>query len=314
MNIAFESEQLNDRDTNIKMHMTWMEGYKALCKMSTVYNGAVDATTLYIRLGDKDIYAYTISTSNWSKLPNCPTRSCPLVIVNSLFTLVGGDRGSITNQLFSLTGEGSGRRWTEEFSPMPTKRSGTTALCNGAVLIIAGGMNLDLFLLQTVEIMSTETLQWSTTVHLPEPTSFAPGAVCGDQFYILGKSSMYSCSEIALVQSRKSFLPNLRKRDTRVWKKVSSSPVRHTSCVSFHGQLLTIGGRDSNGATTTAIHLYKPTTDSWEIISHMAIARRDCIAAVLPNNQLMVVGGRTDNGETDSVEFANSQTVTSKQT
>jgi hypothetical protein len=53
--------------------------------------------------------------------------------------------------------------------------------------------------------------------------------------------------------------------------------------------------------------MYNPTTDSWEVISHMGTPRCDCIAAVLPNNQLMVVGGFTVASlflKTDSVEFA----------
>ena len=61
------------------------------------------------------------------------------------------------------------------------------------------------------------------------------------------------------------------------------------------------------GKPTTAIHMYNPTTDSWEVISHMGTPRYDCIAAVLPNNQLMVVGGYTGkhyDTQTDSVELA----------
>jgi hypothetical protein len=51
--------------------------------------------------------------------------------------------------------------------------------------------------------------------------------------------------------------------------------------------------------------MFNPTTDSWEIISHMGTPRRDCIAAVFPKNQLIVVGGfTTDFIETDSVEIA----------
>ena len=47
--------------------------------------------------------------------------------------------------------------------------------------------------------------------------------------------------------------------------------------------------------------MYKPTTNSWEVISHMKTSRYNCIAGVLPNNQLMVVGGDTGG---DSVELA----------
>ena len=115
---------------------------------------------------------------------------------------------------------------------------------------------------------------------------------------------MYTCSAVTLIQSCKSLA---RKRYTGVWNKVAAPPVTETTCVSIHGrQLLTIGGRDSDRRPTSAVHMYNPTTDSWEVISRMSTPRLDCIAAVLPNNQLMVVGGYTseDNTTTDSVEFA----------
>ena len=55
--------------------------------------------------------------------------------------------------------------------------------------------------------------------------------------------------------------------------------------------------------------MYNPVTDSWEVItSHMGTLRRDCIAAVVPDNQLnlMVVGGyiSSDFDKTNSVKFA----------
>ena len=91
----------------------------------------------------------------------------------------------------------------------------------------------------------------------------------------------------------------------QVWKEVAASPVTWTTYTSIHGRLLAIGGEDSDKKATTAIHMYNPTTDSWEVISHMRTPRYSCIAAVLPNNQLMVVGGYTRGSiETDTVEFA----------
>ena len=148
--------------------------------MSASYCGAFDGCVLYVRrAGHRDIYSYTISTSSWSKLPDSPAHSCPSVVINNnLLTLVGGrdHRHTLTNQLFSLTGKGSDRRWTEEFPPMPTKRWGSTALCTGATLIVAGGLGgyKGVSSLRTVEVMNTETLQWSTAADLPKPLSHAP--------------------------------------------------------------------------------------------------------------------------------------------
>ena len=175
------------QQSRARIKMTWKEGRKAPCRISSSYNACAVGygTALYVR-HVYDVYAFTTSTSSWSQLPDSPTNSCPSVIVNNRLTLVGGYLGrNITNQLFSLTGEGCGRRWTEKFPPMPTKRYGSTALCTGTALIVAGGRREYDFTLQTVEVMNTETLQWSTAAHLPQPVSYAPGAVCGNHVYIL---------------------------------------------------------------------------------------------------------------------------------
>ena len=295
--------------------LTWREGKKAPCKMDYSHHSAVDSNTLYVKVGRKLVYAFIISTSTWSQLPDCPfIRDCPLIVIDNLLTLVGGDTSedlltiNASNRLFSLTGEGSGRRWTEEFSPMPTRRYRSSVLCTETALIVAGGMAMDRLPLKAVEIMNIATKQWSTAADLPLPVTYAPAAVCGDYVYILGESRMYTCSILTLIQSCKSFLASLRNRGARVWRKVAAPPVTQTTCacVSFHGRLLTIGGEDSDRKITSAIHMYNRITDSWEIISYMEIPRWQCMAAVLPNNQLMVVGGFTgeDFSDTDSVEFA----------
>ena len=301
-----------EQSSNIKL--TWKEGEKAPCKMLYSYYSAMDSNMLYVKVRMEQVYAFTISTSIWFQLPDCPyVYDCSLVVINNLLTLVGGDTNKFiavnpSNKLFSLIGDCSGRRWTEEFPPMPTKRWGSTALCTGTTLIVAGGKIKDLSPLKTVEIMNIETKQWSTAADLPLPVAYATTAVCGDQIYILGESNMYTCSVATLIQSCMSFLASLLwNRGTGVWNKVAAPPVKRTTSVSIHGRLLAIGGKDSNEEPTSAIHMYSPTTDSWEVISYMGTPRWLCIAGVLPDNQLMVVGGFTGKSyktETDSVESA----------
>ena len=281
--------------------LTWQKGKKAPYDIRNSYCAAVNGSTLYVHCATShQMLAYNACTSSWFQLPDSPTRFCSAVIVNNLLTVVGGrdHKGAHSNKLFSLTGEGSGRRWTEEFPPMPTKRALSTALCIRGVLIVAGGRVLDRYTTQTVEVLNSETELWSTAADLPKSLSYyAPAAVCDDQIYIMEKA-MYTCSVQQLLTS-------MRKRGTKVWKKIAAPPVVETACVSIYGRLLAIGGWGSDGKSTTTIHMYNPTTDSWEVISHMGTPRSRCIAALLPNNQLMVVGGYIDEFETtDSVEFA----------
>ena len=135
---------------------------------------------------------------------------------------------------------------------------------------------------------------------------WASAALRGDRIYLLGgltekdnkfTKSVYTCSASALFQSCvqnsvQSSLEAELERATLVkkastWRQVASLSVTQSTCESFHGQLLAIGGYDS----ATAVYMYNSTANSWEVISHMTTARYHCFTAVLPDNQLMVVGG-----------------------
>ena len=88
------------------------------------------------------------------------------------------------------------------------------------------------------------------------------------------------------------------------WNRVTDLPVPASTTVSLHGRLLAISREDSKGKPTTTVHMYQPTTNSWEVISHMIIPRSQYLSALLPDNQLMVVGGLTIDGEKcDLIEF-----------
>ena len=73
---------------------------------------------------------------------------------------------------------------------------------------MAGGQGIRAEYLLTVEVVDTETHQWSTAADLPETFCFGSATVCGDQFYVLGEfnkdrtnvKSVYTCSVHFLLQ------------------------------------------------------------------------------------------------------------------
>ena len=173
----------------------------------------------------------------------------------------------------------------------------------------------------TTEVLNTATLQWSTAVYLSQPMFFGSLLQVGDDcIYLLGAydkgnnpiKSVYTCSLNALLQScnPQSFgmHPASSLSPSKVWRSVTDNiPAIDSSYICFHGRLLAIGGKNSSNKPITAVHMYDPSTNSWEIISHMATPRESCYAAVLPDNQLIVVGGYSVSfTKTDSVEIATS--------
>ena len=189
-----------------------------------------------------------------------------------------------------------------------------------------------------VEVMDTETLQWSTASSLPMSLSggltmslssslhmsirYTSATISQDYIYLLGNNStpnsisvltsVLACSMVDLLKSCRSQSLGARLKSLTlqaVWHQVAQLPDCKSSCATLCGQLLAVGGcGDIFGNFSNAIHQYSPATNSWKVISYMPTARSDTLVAVLPGNKLMVVGGCTDIlTETDEVEIATLQ-------
>ena len=305
------------RNGSLCLH--WRKCGRAPCEMQKP-SSVVDGNMAYFNTyRSNDVYSYDSEQQVWSSLPQIPHRYSSLATVSCLLTAIGGGLDSIvTNQLLSLTGK---RKWVERFPPMPTKRYSTAAVCSGKSLVVAGGTGGDHKLLHTVEVMDTETLQWSTASSLPFALRYTSATICQDRIYLLGyeksnkQRSVLVCSMANLLQSCRPQSLGARLETLtlqEVWHRVADSPVRSSSCVTLCGQLLAVGGYEDN-SFTTAIHQYNPATNSWEVISHMPTARSHTLVAVLPGNKLMVVGGyECKSGAwfaavTDTVEIATLQ-------
>ena len=321
--IAELEQQLSQRDQQLTVassrgkeqtsfKLRWRKEKRAPHAMSRWCDAVVGGNTVFFRYrGTVIVYSYDVTNNSWSQLPDCVYVNGSITIISGWLTTIGGGAFSaLSNELYSLTGEG---RWMTNFPPMPTKRNHTIAVCTGTSLIVAGGQRelkvIGNKTLSVVEVMNTETYQWSTAADLCQPVYLASARVCGEQLYMLGgekfvryPKSVYTCSLSALLQS---CVPSpLKARFKNVWKQIADLPVQCSTCESFHGRLLAVGGEMDSGKPTTAVYMYKSTTNSWEIISHMTIGRWNCFTAVLPDSRLLVVGGCTDSGDTDKVEVA----------
>ena len=302
------------------LHLHWRKCGRAPGTMVSP-SCVVDGNMAYFNNYDSnDVYSYHSEKQKWSSFPQSPHSQCSMAVVSGLLTTIGGKIGGWlgdgTNQLFSLTGEG---KWVERFPPMPTKRFSTAAVCSGKSLVVAGGGGRDNEPLHIVEVMDTETLQWSTASTLPFALRYASATICQDSIYLLGyvtsnePRSALACSMADLLQSCRPQSLGARLETLtlqEVWHRVADLPVRLSSCATLCGQLLAVGGCDDSYKNyTTAIHQYNPATNSWEVISHMPTGRYATLVAVLPGNKLMVVGGTTQmsGAMTDIVEIATLQ-------
>ena len=240
---------------------------------------------------ERSVYSYTVSADKWTKLPECKSRLFGFAVVKGTLTTIGGIMGNAaTNSLFSL----SGRSWKKVLPPMTTKRCRPAAASTPTHLVVAGGTRgYRSGRLSTVEVLSQETLQWSTASSLPVDVFYPQLTLCGRSFYLLNGNSLCSCSVEDLL---KSCEPATNSSDgDSVWTQLAAVPVKFdSSIVTLRGNLLVIGGTDDlfGGNITGAIHCYNVTTNSWSVTGEMPTPRCSVLAAVLPSNDLVVVGGQ----------------------
>ena len=285
--------------------LRWKEGKRAPEVMD---RGAavVDGNTVYINSGGSHkVYSCQMTSEAllWSTLPDSSYDSFSLAVIDGLLTCVGGHScgldGLRTNTLRSLTGGGHKGQWSEVFPPMPTACSQTASVTTEQALIVAGGFDGGKYL-DTVEVMTIATKQWTTVQHLPHPFGVISGTICGDQLYLGGgfigfgetSKSVLTCSLADLLPPQ-SLGVRLRTLSTKpgVWWEIKNLPVIRSTLTTLGGHLLAIGGWNDLHGPTADVHCYDHQTDSWHVVSKMKNKRYQPLSAVLPEDQLLVVGG-----------------------
>ena len=290
-----------------------------------MYRGsaAADSNMAYFNgYGSTTVHSYDSDTwfRKWRRLPDAPHTHYTLVVVQHILTMVGGQiPGGATDSLLSLMGEGRDIKWLPNLPAMPTKRYNTAAMCSGHSLIVAGG-NDGYNTLATVEVLDTDTRQWSIASFLTHPFSLATISICGERLYMLGGEdqtgyrtrSVLSCSVPELLQSCQpqplaGKLRTAPANQSTIWRRVADAPHYWSSCATLCGQLVAVGGNKAVflGQNASTITGYNERTDSWVTIGDMPTARRCALVAIL-NGKIMVVGGDVGRGwwtATDVVEI-----------
>ena len=285
---------------------------------------AVSGDMVYLcdgNYGSGKILMFNSRREQWTVLPECNKQSFSIAVVNGLLTAIGGLVSfRATNTLLSLsldTPDISREKWIEKLPPMTYCHNNPAVITIDTSLIVAGGWGPESDQEKApVEVMDTQTLQWSTVASLPHPLWQASATICGDRLYLGGGFGTGGATKSVLMSEVKDLLQSKpQSRATRaghsescqVWKEVAPLPVALSSLVTFQGHLLAVGGYGDADSSTSDVRQYDAATNSWSVISQMRVKRYRSLAVVLPNNtsSLMVCGGYTPGGGvTTSVEIA----------
>ena len=246
--------------------MTWQKESKAPEKMHRGSSASNSNMAYFNSYRSSSVHSYDCDTREWCQLPDTPYTHFTLLVVQHMLTMVGGqlDCEEATDSLLSLIWEGKDKKWLPNLPKMPTKRYYTAAVCSSHSLIIAGGENSH-NRLPTVEVLDTDTRQWSIASSLPHSFSEASITICDDRLYMLGgrdqigggTRSVLSCSIPELLQSCQPAgkIHTALASQSTIWQHDANTPHYFSSCTTICGQLVAVGGWKA-GKSTRAITIY----------------------------------------------------------
>ena len=260
-----------------------------------IYIGGGDG---YTTTQSQTVMVYHIHSGSWAMLPNNGKKWFSMAAVNDQLVLVGGTKLSpkgVTNEL-AVWDEGL-RSWTHPLPDMPTARHSAAVVAYQGWLIVAGGDNGRNASLNKVELLDTHSKNnWFESVPLPKGCSSMSSTINGSIWYLssgISSSALHNANRIVfnvclnelISQAASTHATSLTSPSP--WQILTYTPVINSTLLTLRGALLTVGGDSSS-----AIHLYQPSSRNWVKIGDLPIMRSRCAAIVLPNGEIFVAGGQ----------------------
>ena len=261
---------------------------------------------------DRKVFQYNPKQDTWSQLPICPTRHFGLAQLDGRLVTVGGRRLDETIRINDVYVFQYSETWENSIiPPIPTARSHLTAFNYKSTLVVIGGITLwttdseHSTRTNAVEVFQTKTYQWFCAEPLPVAHSGMSCAIVNDTCYLIGGTTGYVsrhayCTSVSNLitqtlppdhQETSSILQG--SHSPPIWQVLPECPLSYSTAAELGGGLLAIGGKDNSNSSSSAVHMYSPSTNSWLRISSgdLPVPRYFAAATQLKGGEVIFVGG-----------------------
>ena len=278
---------------------------------STIYCGG--GYTGNIHTKSRLVFQYNPKQDTWSQLPICPTLHFGLTQLDGKLVTVGGiriDQIIAINDVYVFQ---ESETWENSIiPPLPTARFYPTTFNYQSTIVVSGGLthwHSDSKLrtyTTAVEVFQTKTYQWHHMEPLPVAHSGMPCVIVDGTIYLIGGSKSGAPSRHAYHTSVSNLISRALPLDhpetssapqappsPPTWQVLPECPLSYFTAAELGGCLLAIGGKDDSNSSSSAVHMYSPSTNSWVRISSGDLPVPRCLAAAtqLEGGEVIFVGG-----------------------
>ena len=254
------------------------------------YTGEVDTARV--------VFKYDTTTDTWTCFPPCPTYHHGLSTFNGQLVSTGGiphdaPGSTPTNKIYTYQES----NWVAALPPMHTARFHPSTFTYNTHLIVCGGVTSWTSVKQytctsTVEMLNSETGQWSTLAPLPFALCVMSVAVCDDICYLTGGQRQEGVDHTTCSAP----LPLLMEGASQPspWEVLPGCPLHGSAAAVLGGCVLALGGMTQAIILSTDVHLYSRSSKSWRRTTavNLPIASYLATSTTLAEDSIIVVGGR----------------------
>ena len=250
------------------------------------------------------VQVYDLDKATWTKLPPAPQYNSQAVAINNQLVLIGGyeiSSNTISNMVSTWTGQG----WQQDIPAMPTKRVRPGVTTYGTYVIVAGGRAEDNWtLLNSIDVLDTTTLLWSTPANfqLPWPMYAMQITVSATHICVTSACIAYDATTKTSTSSKRVWqLPvsTLTKvlmgedHSPHDWEEIAPNPRYSSALLQHTAYPLAVGGHVS-GKATSIVTMYDPRSTKWSTVGQLLEPRTMCTVVGLSRHSFLVCGGRSD--------------------
>ena len=251
------------------------------------------------------VQAYDINTGAWSILPPSPVCYSGSAVINGRLTLIGGQdasTGKITNEVWSWHEDE--KEWRKTIPPMPTERIRPGVVQSGNVVAVVGGLaSDDKTVLDTVDILNTATLQWTTShsLKLSIPMWLMKTATCDGHVYIacggdrpdrpIRRVFKFPISVLDQAVAEQQVQDNPPQCQ---WTEVEETPFYLSVLLSTSQCPLVVGSCDRSINSSSIISVFDSSVNKWSNVGHCSVACCSPCLLSVSCSAFIVIGGCTD--------------------
>ena len=233
------------------------------------------------------VLQYNPESGEWIRLqPDTPVMGFTITSLSDQLVLVGhhghdSDRITVWDRGCS--------KWVHPYPPMPTGRGLSAAIGYRKYLIVACGFRH----IDKVEVLDSSSGRWYSAQPVPVGGHYMSSVVVGDCWYLSSfgqwkdtKKHVFRAHLPTLISSAMSASTSTA---SSIWHELPTPPVKGSTLLALHGNLLLIGSR----GYAQAIHRYDTEAEEWKECGQLKVGVYTPCCTVLPSGELMVAGGFT---------------------